>query len=85
MPSNKEYTTMTLEELALQEKKLKSQRTMMAVLIGVFFGLAVWAATHNTGFLITVILLVFPLYLGNKQSQNLKSIQAEINGRATAG
>jgi uncharacterized membrane protein YbjE (DUF340 family) len=83
MPSSKDHSKLTLEELVSKEKKLKSQRTMIAVFIGMLFGFAIWAATHHAGFLTTIFLLIFPLYFGNKHSQNLKSIQAEISDRGT--
>ena len=74
---------MKLDELVSKEKKLKSQKTITAVFIGVVIGIAVWAATHKGGFYLTVILLIFPLLIGSRYLKNLKGIQAEIGRRDT--
>lgn len=84
MLSNKDYTKMTLEELVSEEKKLKSHKTVTAVLIGVLIGIAVWSATHKGGIL-TFLLLFFAMLIGYRAAQKLKSIQAEISSRNTVG
>lgn len=73
---------MTLEELVSEEKKMKSQKITIAVFIGFVVGIAIYAATHKS-FLLPVILLIFSFVLGQKNSQNLKNIQAEISRRDT--
>jgi hypothetical protein len=83
MFSSKDYSQMKLDELVSKEKKLKSQKTITAVFIGVVIGIAVWAATHKGGFFLTVILLIFPLLIGSRYLKNLKGIQAEISRRDT--
>jgi hypothetical protein len=83
MFSSKDYSQMKLDELVSEEKKLKSQKTIIAVFIGVVIGIAVWAATHKGGFFLTVILLIFPLLIGSRYLKNLKGIQAEISRRDT--
>jgi hypothetical protein len=83
MFSSKDYSQMKLDELVSKEKKLKSQKTITAVFIGVVIGIAVWAATHKGGFYLTVILLIFPLLIGSRYLKNLKGIQAEIGRRDT--
>jgi len=80
MLSNKDYASMTLEELVSEEKKMKSQKNTTAVFIGVLLGIAVYAAIHK-GFILPVILLIFSFLIGSRTSQNLKSIQAEISRR----
>ena len=82
MLSSNDYSKMTLEELVSEEKKMKSQKTTTAVIIGVGIGIAVYAATHK-GFVLPVILLIFSFLIGYRYSQNLKSIQAEISRRNT--
>ena len=82
MFSSKDYSKMTLEELVSEEKKMKSQKITIAVFIGFVVGIAIYAATHKS-FLLPVILLIFSFVLGQKNSQNLKNIQAEISRRDT--
>ena len=83
MLSNKDYSKMKLDELASEEKKIKSLKTIIAVLIGLVIGIALWAATHKGGFFLTIILLIIPLLIGFSYSKNLKGIQAEISRRDT--
>jgi uncharacterized membrane protein YbjE (DUF340 family) len=84
MLSSKDYTKMTLEELEAEDKKMKSQKITTAVFIGFLVGVAVWTATHNKGFMLTVMLLIFALYIGKKTTENMKNIQAEISNRNAA-
>ncbi|WP_232540889.1 hypothetical protein [Spirosoma endbachense] len=82
MFSSKDYSKMTLEELVSEEKKLKSQKITIAVIIGIVVGIAVYSATHR-GFVLPIILLIFSLVIGSRYSKNLKGIQAEISRRDT--
>jgi hypothetical protein len=84
MLDNKDYSKMTLEELLSEEKKKKSQKIPTAVYIGVLIGIAVYSATHK-GFLLPIILLIFAFLIGNRNSKNMKGIQAEISRRNTVG
>jgi hypothetical protein len=83
MLSSKDYSKMTLEELVSEEKKMNSGKITTAVFIGVLIGIAIYSATHK-GFVLPVILLIFSFLIGYRNSQNLKSIQAEISRRNTA-
>jgi len=83
MLSSKDYSKMTLEELVSEEKKMKSQKTTTAVFIGFLIGIAIYAATHK-GFVLTIILLFFAFWIGSRNAQNLKRIQAEISNRDSA-
>lgn len=74
---------MTLDELVSEEKKLKSQKTMTAVFIGLVVGAAIWSATHKGGFVLTIGLLIFAILIGSSYSKKLKGIQAEISRRDT--
>lgn len=74
---------MTLEELVSEEKKMKSLKIIVALFIGLMIGVAIWSATHKGGFIITIILLIFPVLLGSRYSKNLKSLQAEISLKNT--
>ncbi|WP_035564718.1 hypothetical protein [Hymenobacter sp. IS2118] len=85
MFSSKDYSTLTLDELVSEEKKMKSQKTVAALFIGILIGIAIWAATHKGGFFVTIVLLFLAFRGGYKTTQNLKSIQAEISRRNTVG
>ena len=74
---------MTLEELLSEEKKMKSQKAITAIVIGLLVGVAIYAATHKS-FLLPVILLIVSFQIGYRNAQNLKSIQEEISRRNTA-
>ncbi len=78
--SNDDYTKMTQEELMSEAEKLKSQKTMTAVLIGLFVGIAVYSAVQGKAFL-TFGLLIFSLVIGNAYSKKWKNIQAEKSRR----
>jgi uncharacterized membrane protein YbjE (DUF340 family) len=82
MLSTKDYSTMTLEELVSEEKKMKSQKTTTAVFIGFLIGIAVYSATQK-GFALPIILLLCSFGIGYMNAQNMKSIQAEISRRDT--
>ena len=75
---------MTLEELVSEEKKMNSGKITTAVFIGFLLGIAVYAAAHKK-FILPVILIIFSFLMGSRSAQNLKSIQAEISRRNTAG
>ena len=74
---------MTLEELVLEEKKMKSQKITIALFVGLLVGIAIWSATHKGGFILTIGLLIFAALVGSRYSQNLKGIQLEISRRDT--
>lgn len=76
---------MALDELVSEQKKLKSQQIPIALLAGALVGGAVWSATHKGGFVLTIILLIIPFWIGSRYSKNLKDIQAEISRRDTVG
>lgn len=78
--STKDYSNSTLEELMIEEKKLKSQRIPMAVFIGFLVGIAIYSATHKGTFL-PVILMVSAFVIGRNATNKLKSLQAEIQRR----
>ncbi len=84
MATNKDYSKMTLDELLSEEKKLKSQKTLTAVLIGFFVGVAVWSATHEGGFILTVGLLILALVVGSSYNKKRKSIESEKRRRDIA-
>lgn len=74
---------MTLDELVLEEKKLKSQKIPTTLIMGFLVGIAIWSATHRGGPFLTFGLLLFVPLIGSRYQKNLKSIQAEISRRDT--
>lgn len=64
MFSTKDYAKMTLDELVSEEKKIKSQKTLIALIVGFIVGIAIWSATHKWGAFFTFGLLILPLLIG---------------------
>lgn len=85
MSTDEDYSKMTLDELVSEEKKVNSQKTLTAALIGLFIGIAVWSATHKGGFILTIGLLISALVISSSYNKKRKSIQAEISRRNTVG
>jgi hypothetical protein len=78
----KDYTTLTLEELFVEEKKVKKTELLSAGLVGFLIGVMVYGVVKN-GF--GYLYLAIPLFLitiiyknSQIQKQNLAQIQAEI-------
>ncbi len=74
---------MSTEELASEEKRMKSKKIITVVCIGFIVGIAIYAATHKKGFFLTIVLLAFAALIGSRSAQNIKNLQAEINRRNT--
>ncbi len=84
MFDNKDYSTLTREELLAEEKKIKRHQTFSAGLIGFLIGVMVFGVAKNGfGFLYIVIPL---LLIGGiaKGSQNLKQKLEQIRGEIGA-
>lgn len=84
MISDKDYTKLTLDELVSEEKKLNSQKIPSALFIGFLVGVAVWSATHGGGFILTVGLLIFAVFIGSGYSKKMRGVKAEISRRNTS-
>ncbi len=80
----RDYSQMTPDELVSAAEKTKSQRLLVALLIGFLVGMAIWSATHGGGFLMTTGLLIAAGLIGSRYTRKVKSLQAEINRRNTA-
>lgn len=81
MFSTKDYTTVTLDELVSEEKKLKSQKIPTALIMGFLVGIAIWSTTHEGSAAFTFGLLLFVPLIGSRYQRKLKGIQTEINSR----
>ncbi len=79
---NTNYSELSQAALIAEEKKYKSRQNINAALFGMIVGVAIWAATHHAGFLITVGLLIIPFRIGRKNTQQLKDIRAELSRRS---
>ena len=78
-----DYAQMSREELESEEKKMNSQKTTTALLIGLAVGVAVWSATHHGGIL-TYGLLGLAVVVGYRASHARKRLQVEIRRRDKA-
>jgi hypothetical protein len=78
-----DYSKLTLQELLIEEKKIKKNETLSAGLIGLMIGIMVYGFIRNGfGFLYLAIpvFLIWGIYKNSQiQKQNLKQIQTEIN------
>ncbi len=81
MLASKDYSQMTTEELASEEKRMKSQKIITAVCIGFLVGIAIYAAAIKKSFFLTIALLFFAALIGSRSAQNLKNLQEEISRR----
>ena len=85
MLDSKDYSKLTLEELLTEEKKIKKNEIISAVIIGFSIGIIVYGVAKNgIGFLHIFIplLLIYGIYKNSqKLKHNLKQIQEEINTR----
>ncbi|MGB4773193.1 MAG: hypothetical protein WBP58_17145 [Chitinophagaceae bacterium] len=83
--STADYSNKTLEELTLEEKKLKQNRIFNALWIGFVVGIMVYRlATRGFGFIaiaIPVVLLALTLKGIHTQNQNLAAVRQEIDKR----
>jgi uncharacterized membrane protein len=82
MLDKKDYTTWTIEELLSEQKKMASQKTLNALIIGFMVGIAFWSATHKGAF-ITFAMLILAGAFAKHNSDKVKSIEAEISSRNT--
>lgn len=82
MSVNKDYTKLTLEELLIEQKKIKRQQLFSAAMIGFFIGVIVYGFLRNGFGWVYISISVFMIYLTNKNAksykQNLEQIKAEI-------
>ncbi|WP_133272165.1 FUSC family protein [Hymenobacter radiodurans] len=85
MSDKKDYSELTLEELLIEEKKVKKNAVFSAGLIGFMVGIMIYGiVTKGFGFLYIAIplFLILLIYKNSQiQKQNLKQIQAEIDVR----
>jgi uncharacterized membrane protein len=79
----KNYSEMTLEELQTEEKKLKNNEMISAVISGILVGIIVYGVVKNGfGWIYTIIpaIMIFANYQhSKKRKEHLYQIKTEIN------
>lgn len=82
MKNEKDYSTLTLEELLVEEKKMKQSLSLSSGLVGFAAGVMIWGIINKgIGFLhIALPIGLMVLFYKNSQKNKLKlnQIQAEI-------
>lgn len=85
MLDNKDYSKWTIEDLLLEEKKIKKNETVSAFLIGFLVSVIIFGVAKNgIGFLYIFIplLLIIGIYKNSqKHKDDLKQIQIEIDAK----
>ncbi|MGY2134061.1 hypothetical protein ACW9KT_17655 [Hymenobacter sp. HD11105] len=83
MLDKKDYSKMTIEELLVEEKKVKKNEMFSAGFIGFLVGIMIYGVVKNGfGFLYIAIplLLIYVIYKNSQiQKQNLNRIRTEMN------
>ena len=80
MPSANDFSTLALDELMVEEKRMRSRRFASGFISGLLAGIAVWSATHEGGVL-TFVLLAAAVLVARSSAQRLKRLRAEISRR----
>lgn len=80
MMEKKSITELADQELEEELKKRKKNRILVACLMGLLVGVAIWSATHKGGFW-TFTILAFVFFVGRKNSGNVEEATNEINDR----
>lgn len=80
MGTNEDYSQKTMEELLAEEQKLKSRKTMTAVIVGFMMGVAIFAAVRGK-FLPTIAMILLSYLIGSGYAKSLKKVQSEISRR----
>ena len=87
MLEHRDYTEWTLEALFIEEKKLKKNETIAAVLIGVAIGILVYGVARKGFGFLQIFLPLALMYVFYKDSektkQKLRQIRIEINNKRT--
>ena len=85
MKQNIELSTLNLDDLHTEEKKMKKNATITAFIIGFLVGVIIYGVARNGfGFLYVFLplLLIFGIYKNSKKSnERLLQIRAEIKSR----
>jgi uncharacterized membrane protein len=85
MSEVKNYSLLTLEELSMEQKKLKNQHLLSAGMIGFFIGIIIFGLFKKGFGWVFISISVFMIYLINKNfkslKQNLEQIKEEIEKR----
>lgn len=85
MSDKKDYSKLTLEELLIEERKIKNKEITSAVIIGFLMAPMIYGVAKNgIGYVYIIIplILILGIYKNSqKLKRNLKQIQAEIRAK----
>lgn len=79
MSEIKDFTKLTLEDLLIEQKKIKKQQLYANGIIGFFIGVIVYGFIRNGFGWVYISISVFMIYLTNKNSKSLKQNLEQIN------
>ncbi len=87
MLEHKDYAELTLEELLIEEKRLKKKEIISAVLIGVAIGILVYGVVKNGFGFLHIFLPCALIYIfykdSEKNKEKLSQVRTEINAKHT--
>lgn len=75
-----DYKTYSDEELLAAQKKMKSEKIIRALLIGFFFGVAIFGL-FNKGFRFFSFLPFIFIFLIARKSKSIAALEAELKAR----
>jgi uncharacterized membrane protein YhiD involved in acid resistance len=78
--NQKPLSELTDQELQAELKKRKKAQIFAAFAIGMSAGIAIWAATHKGGFLVSLLPFLV-IYLFRNVSKELKEVEKEKENR----
>ena len=79
--TEKELSELTDEELLQEAKKMKSHSMIIALTIGIMFGVIIWSVANNTVGLFTLVplFLIYKLVNNSRDDKALKELLRERN------
>ena len=77
---NNDYSTMTDEQLLEKQKKIKSEKILTALILGVFLGIAFYNVVNGSSKVFFIFsLLLIPMYMRSERKK--KALHEEIGRR----
>lgn len=86
MLEEKDYSGLTLEELLTEQKKVKKQETIFALIIGFLVGVIIYGVARNSsGFIYIAIpvIFIYTIFKNSKRyKRNRKKLQDAIDSKS---